>query len=123
MNYINFYDPALALSNYQIGDVYTFYIHNPNMKRLVKVRKFDYEPYVKNLENAIAMNNNINNVPYLNFTRSIGIIVDTYKATRSEEIDFITVLFKTASGKFVLNKYVVNSSPSPMSGSSPSAAM
>ena len=32
------YDSSCELSNYKIGDVYTFYIHNP-MKRLAKVKE------------------------------------------------------------------------------------
>ena len=47
------YDSSCELSNYKIGDVYTFYIHNPNMKRLVNVKETEFEPYIEKLINII----------------------------------------------------------------------
>ena len=104
------YDPSRELSNYKIDDVYTFYIHNPNMKRLVNVKETEFEPYIEKLINIIDTHEDIieNNVPYLNFTRSIGIVVDTHKSTYPNAHDYITVLFQNESNDFVLNKYVVN---------------
>ena len=103
------YDSSLELSNYKIGDVYTFYIHNP-MKRLAKVKEDDFQTYVEKLNNIIDTHEDIimNNVPHLNFTRSIGIVVDTHKSTYPNAHDYITVLFQNESNDFVLNKYVVN---------------
>ena len=103
------YDSSLELSNYKTGDVYTFYIHNP-MKRLVNVKETDFKPYIEKLTNIIDTSENIieNNVPYLNFTRSIGIVIDTHESTSSHEHDYITVMFRTESNDFVINKYVVN---------------
>ena len=43
------YDSSRDLSNYQVGDIYTFYIHNPNMKRLVKIKESDFETHIKTL--------------------------------------------------------------------------
>ena len=105
------YDSRLALSNYQIGDLYTFYIHNSNLKNLSKVKDSEFETHVKSLTDTIEMNKSVitNNDQYLNFTRSIGIIVDTHESTHLNDIDSITVLFKTPSSDFVINKYVVNS--------------
>ena len=103
------YDSSRELSNYKIGDVYTFYIHNP-MKRLAKVKEDDFQTYVEKLNNIIDTHEDIimNNVPHLNFTRSIGIVVDTHKSTYPNAHDYITVLFQNESNDFVLNKYVVN---------------
>ena len=103
------YDSRLKLSNYKIGDVYTFYIHNPT-KRLTKVKEDDFQTYVEKLNNIIDTHEDIimNNVPYLNFTRSIGVVIDTYESTSPNEHDYITVMFRTESNDFVINKYVVN---------------
>ena len=100
------YDSSRELSNYQIGDVYTFYIHNPNMKRLVNVKETDFEPYVEKLNNIIDTHEDVimNNVPYLNFTRSIGVVIDTHESTSSHEHDYITVMFRTELNEFVINK-------------------
>ena len=104
------YDSRLALSNYKIGDIYTFYIHNSNMENLTKIEETDFETYIKSLTDTIKNTQNVinNNKRYLNFTKSIGIVVDTHMSTHLNEIDYITVLFKTTSNDFVINKYVVN---------------
>lgn len=104
------YDSSRDLSNYQVGDIYTFYIHNPNMKRLVKIKESDFETHIKTLTDTIEMNKSIikNNDQYLNFTRSIGIVVDTHKSTGPNDVDCITVVFQTTSNDYVINKYVVN---------------
>ena len=74
------YNSNRELSNYKTGDVYTFYIHNP-MKRLAKVKEDDFQTYVEKLNNIIDTHEDIimNNVPYLNFTRSIGVVIDFHK--------------------------------------------
>ena len=103
------YDSSRELSTYQIGDVYTFYIHNP-MKRLMTINENDFKIYTEKLTNIIDTHEDIikNNVPYLNFTRSIGLVINTYESTSPNEHDYITVLFRTESNDFVINKYVVN---------------
>ena len=101
------YDSHLNLSNYKTGETYTFYIHNPNFKRLTQVKENDFETYIQSLTDTIE-NSVENNTRHLNFTKSIGIVVDTYKSTTPNDIDYITVLFKTRSNDYVINKYVVN---------------
>lgn len=110
---INDYNPSSVGSNYQVGDVYTFYIHNPNMKRLVPVKENEFEVYINSLIDMIEKNKNVieNNTQYLNFTKSIGIVIDTHDSTKPNEPDYITVLFKTPSNDFVINKYVTNYTP------------
>ena len=104
------YDSHLPISNYHLGDTYIFRIHNPNTKRLNKIKKTDFEPYINILNDTINTNKNLfeNNNHYLNYTNSIGIIVDTYKSTDPNKFDFITVIFKTETNDYILNKYVVN---------------
>ena len=103
------YDSSRELSNYQIGDLYTFYIHNP-IKRLMKVKENDFKTYTEKLISITDTHEDTisNNVPYLNFTRSIGIVIDTHKSSSPCEYDYITVLFRIESNDFVINKYVVN---------------
>ena len=104
------YDSRLAISDYRIGEVYSFYIHNPNMNRLVTVNETDFAPFVTRLTDILETNEGVikNNGQYLNFTESVGIVIDTHKSTSPKEIDYITVLFQTASNDFAVNKYVVN---------------
>ena len=104
------YDSSRELSNYQIGDVYTFYIHNHNLNRLTEIEENDFEPFTTRLTDIIETNKDIirNNRPYLNFTESVGIVIDTHKSTSPNELDYITVLLQTKSNDFVINKYVAN---------------
>ena len=104
------YDSRLALSNYKIGDIYTFYIQNSNIKNLTKIKENDFESHINTLTDAIETNKNIikNNEQYLNFTHSIGIIIDTHQSIESNKNNYITVMFKTTNNDFVINKYIVN---------------
>ena len=105
---INNYDSRLTLSNYKIEDTYMFYIHNSNIKNLHKIKESDFEPYIKTLNSIIEIKTIENNTPYLNRTRSVGVVVDKHESTGCNDIDYITVLFKTTSNDYVINKYVVN---------------
>lgn len=102
------YDSSLSLENYKIRDPYMFYIHNSNIKDLPKVEESDFEPYIKSLTDVIEKSVIENNTRYLNFTRSIGLVVDKHESTHPNDIDYITVLLKTTSNNYVINKYVVN---------------
>lgn len=102
------YNSRLDLSNYKIGDAYTFYMNNSNIKNLPIIKESDFEPYINSLTDIIDSNIIENNAQYLNFTKSIGVVVDTHKSTAPNDIDYITVIFKTTSNNFVINKYVVN---------------
>lgn len=108
MSTIKKYDSSLSLDSFDIGDTYMFYINNSNIKNLPKIKESDFEPYIKSLTDVIDQNIVENNTQYLNLTRSIGVVVDKYISTNVSHIDYITVLFKTASNDYVLNKYAVN---------------
>lgn len=112
MSTIKNYDSRFKLSNYQIGSIYTFYLHNINMNRLVKIEEKDFEQYIKVLNDVIETNVDLvkNNDKYLNFIRIIGIVVDKHESITSNDVDQITVMFKTSTNHYVLNKYVVNTS-------------
>ena len=102
------YDSRLALSDYKIGNTYMFHIHNSNIKNLHKIEESTFEPYIKSLTDIIEKRVVENNTKYLNFTKSIGLVVDKHESTHSNDIDYITVLLKTASNDYVINKYAVN---------------
>jgi hypothetical protein len=82
------------------------------MNRLVKIEEKDFEQYIKVLNDVIETNVDLvkNNDKYLNFIRIIGIVVDKHESITSNDVDQITVMFKTSTNHYVLNKYVVNTS-------------
>ena len=110
MPIIQNYDSCLVLSKYKIGHTYVFYILKSNMHRLAKAVETNFATHIKILNDSIQAVKNVikNNEQQLNFTRSIGLVVDTHKSTCPKDIDYITVLFRTESNDFVLNKYIVN---------------
>ena len=105
---INNYDSRLTLSNYKTKDTYMFCIHNSNIQNLPKIKESDFEPCIKTLTDIIESKIIENNTQYLNCTRSIGVVVDKHESTHRNDIDYITVLFKTTSNDYVISKYVVN---------------
>lgn len=110
MSTIKNYNSNLELSNYKLGTTYTFYIHNSNIKNLPTIKETEFEMYTRALTDTIEKNKNIisNNERYLNFTKSIGMIVDTHESTHPNDIDYITVIFKTVSNDFIINKYIAD---------------
>ena len=112
MSTIKNYVSRSKLSNYQIGSIYTFHLHNINMNRLVKIEEKDFEQYIKVLNDVIETNVDLvnNNDKYFNFIRIIGIVVNKHESITSNDVDQITVMFKTSTNHYVLNKYVVNTS-------------
>ena len=102
------YDSSLSHENYKIRDPYVFYIQNSNIKNLHKIEESTFEPYIKSLTDIIEKRVVENNTKYLNFTKSIGLVVDKHESTHPNDIDYITVLLKTTSDDYVINKYVVN---------------
>lgn len=103
------YNSTNLLSDYTIGNAYTFYVHNLNLGSLVNANEKTIKKYSSILteisnDNSYAYNNG----KYLNLTRAIGVVVDKHKANNYKDIDKITVMFKTDE-RYVINTYVVNS--------------
>ena len=104
------YNSTQSLSNYTLGDTYTFYVHNLNLDRLTSANEemiTKYSPVLTEIVNDDSYTNN--NGQYLNFTRVIGIVIDKHEANDERDIDKITVMFRTDDDRYVLNKYIVNS--------------
>lgn len=104
---IKTYNSKKALSDYKKGEVYAFYVHNTNLKKLEQADETTVSKYSSALSKFIEDNRiDINNTgKYLNMTRVIGVVVDKFKAIGSNDIDKITVMFKTVDNKYLLNKY------------------
>lgn len=104
------YNSTLSLSNYNWGELYTFYTHNHNSDRLTLANEetiIKYSSQLTKLANDDSYT--YNNGKYLTLTRVIGIIVDKHKGNNKRDIDQITVMFRTDDNRYVLNKYIVNS--------------
>lgn len=99
------YDRELSLSNYNLNDVYTFLIHNPNRlpdANEETIRK--YSPTLNQIINDYPLTDNYSST----LSKKIGIVVDKHESNNIKDIDKITVMFKTDDNRYVINKYVVN---------------
>lgn len=103
------YNSVAALSEYSIGDLYSFYIHNASLDRLTKA---DVE--ITKKYSSVISSYATENPQHLNsdgrcgsLVRVIGVVIDNYKAVNERESDKITVIFNTNDG-CLLNTYVVN---------------
>ena len=104
------YNSAAALSEYSIGDLYSFYIHNASLDRLTKAddeiaKKFSSVISSYATENPRHLNSDGR---CASFIRVIGVVVDKYESKNDRDIDKITVMFNTSDGRCLLNTYVVN---------------
>ena len=106
------YNSVAALSEYSIGDLYSFYIHNASLDRLTKA---DVE--ITKKYSSVISSYATENPRHLNsdgrcasFIRVIGVVVDKHESITSNDVDQITVMFKASTNHYVLNKYVVNTS-------------
>ena len=106
------YDSRNSISTYALGDVCAFYLQNAEMGRFGKMNDKDMTKYSKALNKAIKENAQFVGGcgKYHKLTRAVGIIVDKHKAIKEQGVDIITVMFKTKSGEYVLNKYAVGTS-------------
>ncbi len=102
------YTSSLSLSDYTVGGAYAFYVNNSNISRLVKADEKTAKKFGLKLSRFI---NKIidakNDGRWLSFTRVIGIVVDKHDAVNRNDIDTITVMFKTGDGNYKLNEYAV----------------
>ena len=112
------FDTRNTLSSYTLGDVCSFYLRNNNIPNLKKLKqndskREDIKLYKKALRTAIRKNPEVKTSTGCcnqDFTRAIGVIVDTYKTSCPTGVDTVTVLFRLSNKKFVLNQYAVGSS-------------
>ena len=117
MTTIKNYNSNNPISTYTLGDVYAFYLRNNNIHNLKPLKQADSKRddiklYKKALRTAITDNPQVktSNGRYnQDFTRAVGVVIDTYKTSCPTGVDTITVLFRLSNKKFVINKYVVSS--------------
>lgn len=93
------------LSDYTLGTAYAFYIRSDDVRRLERANPEHVRRY------ASAINEIANHYEYsgangrwLHFTRAFGVVVE--KHSRGT-FDFLTVMFRTVDGDYVLSNYVV----------------
>ena len=110
MKNVNNYNSCAPVSNYELGTVYSFYLHKPRMSHLFKAEKTTIQKYSDSLLEVINSNNEfvLSDGKYMNFIRVIGIVIDKCEANEPNNIDTITVMFKTSTDEYVTNKYAVN---------------
>ena len=104
------YNSVAALSEYSIGDLYSFYIHNASLDRLTKADDEIAKKY-----SSVISSYATENPRHLNsdgrcasFIRVIGVVVDKHESKNDRDIDKITVMFNTSDGRCLLNTYIVN---------------
>ena len=115
MNNIKTYNSCNSLSTYTLGDVYSFYLNNNNFSNLIKLKnkdasREDIKQYKKALRTVVKQNPQVKTSTgkyNQNFTRAIGVVIDTYHPSSPTACDIITVMFRTTDKKFVLNKFAV----------------
>ena len=109
MNTIKNYDSRNSISTYALGDVCACYIYNARAREFTKASNQKVKCYSKALGKVIKEQDSFafSNGKYHNLTRAVGVIVDKLQATTEQGVDMITVMFKTSSGNYVLNKYAV----------------
>lgn len=103
------YQSTHSLSYYNIGNVYSFYVHNFNPKKFTIADKKTIKKYSSTLNEFINNIHPTDNHTPLTISRIIGIVVDKHESTDRKDIDKITVMFKTDTDNYILIKYIVNS--------------
>lgn len=107
---IKFYNSTHSLNAYDLGDACAFFVHNYDSDRFENASEEVISKYSHKITEIINdQTYSANDGKWLNFTRVVGIVIDKHEATDSKDIDKITAMFKTDDGRYILNKYVVNS--------------
>lgn len=105
-NYIS----TRSLSYYTLGDAYMFYVHDNRYDRLCIADEETINTYSSIITEIINDGTySQNDGKWAAYTRVIGVVVDKHKATSRNDIDTITVMFKTDREDYVLKKYAVKS--------------
>ena len=112
MTTIKNYDSRSSISTYSLADVCACYINNVRAGEFIKANNQDVKKYSKTLNKVIKENAQLvgGSGKYRKLTRAVGIVVDMCTATTGDGVDMITVMFKTMSGQYVLNKYAAGTS-------------
>lgn len=103
------YNSAARLSDYTVGDVYAFYVRNTDAARLITADSETIGKYAPAFAKAISDNQDRDQVSgrWQSFVRALGVVVNKREATEKENVNYIVVMLQTADGKYVLNKYAV----------------
>ena len=102
------YNSVESLSSYDLGEVCAFYLHNADMKNLTKASEATIQQYASVLAEAVENNPFVSgNGKWGAYTRLIGVVVKKTKATSTDNVDRITMMFKTEEDKYVLRQYAV----------------
>lgn len=99
------YNSELHLSDYALGTTYAFYIRDHDITRLEKANSELVREY-GSLIDEITDNQEYSRADgrWLIFTRAFGVVVGK---TSNGTMDFITVMFGTIDGDYVLAHYAV----------------
>ena len=70
MTKIKSYNSLATLDSYEIGKVYSFYLHNSSINKLTKVSKSNHAKYVRRLEKFVTQHLEVENSngKYFNYT-------------------------------------------------------
>ena len=103
------YNSTSNVSDYTVGTAYAFYVHNNNVSQLSDADQDTVRKHSSAITEIINTNRECATVngQWLAFTRVFGVVVDKYEATGSQDIDRITVMFKTTNGNYVFKDYAV----------------
>lgn len=104
------YNATRSLSYYTLGDAYIFYVHDNRYDQLCKADVETINTYSSIITEIINDGTySQNDGKWSAYTRVIGVVVDKHKATNRNDVDTITVMFKTDREDYVLKKYAVKS--------------
>lgn len=102
------YNSVAPLSDYELSDVCAFYLHNADLKNLSGASSAIVQQY------ASILSESVENNPFVSgdgkwgaYTRLIGVVVKKNKATATDTVDRLTVMFKTENDEYVLCQYAV----------------
>ena len=106
---ISIYDSSLPLSSYELGSIHSFFVDITKLGHLRAGTDSAFAKHIETLNCAIETNDTcvcVNAGPS-NIIQVVGVVVDRNKSFFSWGADQITVMFKTNTGEYILNKYPV----------------
>lgn len=108
MKYMS-YNSTSNISEYTVGTAYAFYVHKNSVIRMDKADHDTIKKYAPVIAAVVRDNNECTATDgqWLAFIRVFGVVVDKKEAISDNDIDRITVMFKTTDDNYVLDKYAV----------------